>query len=333
MPLLYGEGDKAFTRLQHEIIKDNSDLSIYGWSTKESVISVDHRPGYSDGCQVDCGHERSIEYGFYGALAPSPNHFIAPRSWDLRDSAEHSVTNRGIKISCSLIEVCLEGCNFHKCRCCFYCRKYVLVIGRTTYKSSWGIILEKVDPDVFVRSNKRLICLNSSDTILFTSSTRQRAIHLLRQAPYTTQYPNCLPLRIKEEGTRYVINSAMPEDRWNSSQQYWYIKNRSPQDWGMVSLEFEGLEDRGPICIVFLGRTGRVSVLESRSYRQEIALIAQSSSDLGMDDVSELFRGNDIPWASYKMAFKNQYLKVTAKLEKPLAGKLGLVVWTEVSEG
>jgi hypothetical protein len=41
MPLLYGEGNKAFTRLQQEIIKVNNDLSIFGWSPEESAISID----------------------------------------------------------------------------------------------------------------------------------------------------------------------------------------------------------------------------------------------------------------------------------------------------
>ncbi|KAL8990621.1 MAG: hypothetical protein Q9177_000771 [Variospora cf. flavescens] len=33
MPLLYGEGHKAFMRLQHEIIKQSSDDSIFAWSS------------------------------------------------------------------------------------------------------------------------------------------------------------------------------------------------------------------------------------------------------------------------------------------------------------
>lgn len=100
----------------------------------------------------------------------------------------------------------------------------------------------------------------------------------------------------------------------------------------MVSLEFEGLKQCGSICIVFLCRPKRVAVLESWSHRQEIVLISQGSSDLGMDDIFHLFRGNHIRWASYNMTVKNQKLKVMAELENPLAGKLGLEVWTEVSE-
>ena len=46
MPLLYGEGDKAFGRLQQEIIKNSNDLSIFGWSPKSTVISPTWRPGF-----------------------------------------------------------------------------------------------------------------------------------------------------------------------------------------------------------------------------------------------------------------------------------------------
>ncbi|KAI9773659.1 MAG: hypothetical protein M1840_006933 [Geoglossum simile] len=36
MPLIYGEGAKAFRRLQEEIIKRNNDLSIFAWNTPQS---------------------------------------------------------------------------------------------------------------------------------------------------------------------------------------------------------------------------------------------------------------------------------------------------------
>ena len=34
MPMLYGEGDKAFIRLQEEIIKNHNDLSIFAWGSE-----------------------------------------------------------------------------------------------------------------------------------------------------------------------------------------------------------------------------------------------------------------------------------------------------------
>ncbi|KAM0803824.1 heterokaryon incompatibility protein-domain-containing protein [Usnea florida] len=39
MPLLYGEGGKAFTRLQHEIVKNQDDESILAWTDKTSKRS------------------------------------------------------------------------------------------------------------------------------------------------------------------------------------------------------------------------------------------------------------------------------------------------------
>lgn len=36
MPLLYGEGDKAFTRLQVEILKVSTDESIFAWTSEIS---------------------------------------------------------------------------------------------------------------------------------------------------------------------------------------------------------------------------------------------------------------------------------------------------------
>ena len=39
MPLLYGEGEKAFQRLQHEILKDSDDESIFAWRNESLVHS------------------------------------------------------------------------------------------------------------------------------------------------------------------------------------------------------------------------------------------------------------------------------------------------------
>ena len=39
MPLLYGEGEKAFMRLQHEILRSSDDETIFVWTNKELCIS------------------------------------------------------------------------------------------------------------------------------------------------------------------------------------------------------------------------------------------------------------------------------------------------------
>ncbi|KAF2161568.1 hypothetical protein M409DRAFT_27966 [Zasmidium cellare ATCC 36951] len=78
MPLLYGEGQKAFTRLQEEIMKVSSDHTIFAWN----------------------GPERQL-------LAPAPVNFadsatIVPRDFPNRDDV-YEMTNRGCRISLALL--------------------------------------------------------------------------------------------------------------------------------------------------------------------------------------------------------------------------------------
>ncbi len=330
MPLLYGEGNKAFSRLQQEIIKVNSDLSIFSWSPQESVISVNWHPGLNKGCQVDCGHRDR----FSSVLAPSPNGFVAPASWDILESVEHSITNRGIKIYCSLLELCLEGCYFYDCRCCSCCRKYVLIIGRTTAGScSWGIVLDKWNPDVFIKTRKQLIRLEGR-VQFFASSTRHRPIYLLLQAPVSAPPLTSFPLRIKE-GTRFVIYDATPDYRWNSAGRYWYLED-FPHQWGMVSLKFPSLKDHGGACVLFAASSLDVCVLDPVTYKREIGLVSYSSSKLSWQDVFDVFRGPDLYnyWIGLdERTVSNQELKVRAKLRTGWFEDARLEVWIEESEG
>ncbi|KAI0967926.1 HET-domain-containing protein [Xylaria arbuscula] len=79
MPLLYGEGEKAFTRLQEEIIRSSNDLSIFAWTAA-------------------LGDKRS----FRSIWASSPSEFKscqflvrAALEWNGR--GEYSITSRGLR--------------------------------------------------------------------------------------------------------------------------------------------------------------------------------------------------------------------------------------------
>lgn len=77
MPLLYGEGQRAFFRLQEEIIKYNDDHSIFAWSMKEMKFS--------------------------GLLAPSPAYFsrchFVTSGESLNGREPFAMTNRGLSIA------------------------------------------------------------------------------------------------------------------------------------------------------------------------------------------------------------------------------------------
>lgn len=76
MPLLYGEGSKAFRRLQEEIIRQNSTYSIFVWRT------------------ADASHL------YHGALAPSPACFDSPETRFICNSTERpaSIISRGVQM-------------------------------------------------------------------------------------------------------------------------------------------------------------------------------------------------------------------------------------------
>ncbi|KAI1344331.1 HET-domain-containing protein [Xylariaceae sp. FL0016] len=85
MPLLYGEGPKAFMRLQEEIIKTSSDQTVFCWSRGSGRVPLD----------------------WTSVLAPSPAAFlhsgdyVAIDAWDF--PMPYSMTNLGLSIHLPVI--------------------------------------------------------------------------------------------------------------------------------------------------------------------------------------------------------------------------------------
>ncbi|KAK4216298.1 heterokaryon incompatibility protein-domain-containing protein [Rhypophila decipiens] len=78
MPLLYGEGEKAFRRLQQEIIKKTGDLSFLAWQSKRSqTFARDH-----------------FIHWELPTLAVSPSRFSSARNVKLKKTTEILATKR-----------------------------------------------------------------------------------------------------------------------------------------------------------------------------------------------------------------------------------------------
>lgn len=95
MPLLYGEGAKAFFRLQEEIIRRYNDHSIFAWGDCLEV--------------VQSGGEEN-ENATIGILAPSPLAFTSiPQhiATELSVTSPYSLTNSGLSIK--LPVMCVQG--------------------------------------------------------------------------------------------------------------------------------------------------------------------------------------------------------------------------------
>lgn len=83
MPLLYGEGEKAFIRLQEEIMKHSDDHSLFSWTDLDTPAD-----------------------SHYGLLANSPKNFansanfMPYRGWE--PTAPYSISNKGLRIELHL---------------------------------------------------------------------------------------------------------------------------------------------------------------------------------------------------------------------------------------
>jgi hypothetical protein len=97
MPLLYGEGERAFIRLQEEIMKDSDDQSLFAWEPHSQYLDSPGR--------------------LSGLLAQSPEEFaqsatkVPHRRWDV--SQPYSMTNKGLRIELPLAQnATMKGDNY-----------------------------------------------------------------------------------------------------------------------------------------------------------------------------------------------------------------------------
>ncbi|KAF2181414.1 HET-domain-containing protein [Zopfia rhizophila CBS 207.26] len=85
MPLLYGEGERSFIRLQEEIMRTSDDQSLFAWSSGDSI------------CQP-----------YSGLLASSPAYFTDSGKYSsiglLNESRPSEMTNKGL-----CVEFCLQS--------------------------------------------------------------------------------------------------------------------------------------------------------------------------------------------------------------------------------
>ncbi|KAF4977797.1 hypothetical protein FZEAL_5763 [Fusarium zealandicum] len=126
MPLLYGEGgEKAFIRLQEEIIKKDVDHSIFAWYTEP-------------GAQTPT---------FSGLLSPSPKNFLRKTYQRLLSGAPelpYEMTNKGLHLQLRLIDAATDPNEFAA----------ILDIEDRSYrrqKTYESIHLRRLDKDQFAR--------------------------------------------------------------------------------------------------------------------------------------------------------------------------------------
>ncbi|KAI0542827.1 heterokaryon incompatibility protein-domain-containing protein [Xylaria digitata] len=87
MPLLYGEGRRAFRRLQEEIIKESDDESLFAW-----------QGGTDQGLLASCPAQFTFSHSIHRSIEPPMG--------DNAGSLPFAITNRGVRISLPVLEDC-----------------------------------------------------------------------------------------------------------------------------------------------------------------------------------------------------------------------------------
>ncbi|KAI8170598.1 Vegetative incompatibility protein HET-E-1 [Colletotrichum sp. SAR 10_65] len=262
MPMLYGEGAKAFRRLQEEIIRTGYDVSIFAWT------------------KTLCSDE-----GFtHGAFANAPEDFhsisgyLMKRQWN-----EVSVTNTGIKLN---LELCLVRTpqtgklSYVLPICAGGWRPTRRGIARLNYVSALGVGLTKISPGRFMRSGlDQLVEMPKDGEAGTVDRIRCPNAYILIDSP-----PSSLSdLRLDHEpcfefspGCRVV--RAWPSGSWNDEVSK-FMAVASEPNYGsfLVEVQASVLDDDRSVrpC-----RTGEFMFLFSSLHSSDVTAIEESQLDL-----------------------------------------------------
>ncbi|KAI0107467.1 HET domain-containing protein [Nemania sp. FL0031] len=137
MPMLYGEGMRAFQRLQEEIMKTSTDMSLFCWRAKRG------------------------ESTYRGLLARHPSEFALYYGTSLKSrksiswssagvDKEFSVTNKGIRIEAELLKIRYEQREITALRCTLRPDDDVILVPIRHYRDN---VYVREQPDLILSSD------------------------------------------------------------------------------------------------------------------------------------------------------------------------------------
>ena len=147
LPLLYGEGMRAFVRLQEEVIKNSNDLSIFAWLSPDNP-----------------------EHQYCGVFAEHPFFFKASGKTSLIDDVKYipdfTMTNKGLKMQIALSFDHLEKLHALEINCSNDDTEAPLVI---YLKHQGASVFARAKPHQF--ASKRSIDLGIENKSIFLTTT------------------------------------------------------------------------------------------------------------------------------------------------------------------
>jgi hypothetical protein len=196
MPMLYGEGPRAFARLQEEILKKTTDLSLFAWRAR------------ADSTQR-------------GILAETPAEFIGCGRIYLNDDQfsfrdEISITNKGVKI-CTQLRHVSSGVYVMDLHC------YEEEINGVSTRI--GIYLKRVLDTYFRHQPQQTPIAN------FVPGRLPTPIYLAFTTPDADtriyfEFPDRIRIDFPKNTETYRVHSimAVPKTYWDPDEQYFYYQ-------------------------------------------------------------------------------------------------------------
>ncbi|KAI1162507.1 heterokaryon incompatibility protein-domain-containing protein [Nemania serpens] len=240
MPLLYGEEEKAFQRLQYEIIGRTADLSIFAW------------------CLPRLGAAREEERVYCGILAASPDVFAGCTTLSKiphRIHREFSVSNNGIRTQIHVL-----SCPIPKKRGAW---GYVLPLNCVQDSDTFlGIKLRKCGANIFVREDPWALFRyegalepNSPSarhilTELPDADLQQGQYRMYSSPSFARMRQHALQIRLPPDVS---LLGAWPWSRYDEEDNLFLVSGESRYDSGAVRL-------RGTLEIASEGCMAEVSI-------------------------------------------------------------------------
>lgn len=217
MPLIYGEGERSFRRLQEEIIKRSNDLTIFAWEHEKKSEE-------RDSCDLFASTPAC-----FALRLPKSSRKCVYRSEELAFNPAYSITNKGVLFDQfkHLFRVETEDSRI----------RYVIPLG---FRQKNGKVIDfarqlrKVGPNVFVRYG-RLLRIDRSERDMLCMYVRIPRLNFY--VFVDAQEFNKAQLLKNLEGIHFPknerirVHKVIPESHWDDTNQMFFTP---PEDKVLV---------------------------------------------------------------------------------------------------
>ncbi len=229
LPMLYGEGaEKAFLRLQEEILKETNDLTLFAWSLPEA---------------------QAASQPYWGILASSPLSFSTCQTiesrFDTLHASECAVTSKGIRVT----PVHGAGLRTGHIRQGGY---YGLDLGcydrNTPLAADLGIILEQLGCDMYARVRPTeldampQLAARDKNRVFYVAKTvaPARAVEMRAGLGRSISFAKALSVLYHEYG--FKASMFWPEGHWDMQKRLFLTKG---VPWFRCQVLLQSMHSRG----------------------------------------------------------------------------------------